>query len=197
MARKATDAAENCEQHAGHVDEGTIWSPFPGVIPIPQEEVEVLGWTRSNDPAVLDSPRIKMTLAERGLENGFPRIYQSSKIRRFSYPERNRPIEPWPNRRAFGDVPKDKYHDFSSALNDEPFYDAPYPHESCPVRKDRPDPNLLSYPVGKMDPREVEEYVGDPTLWFRYDYLSFYTHWSQMCASQYDDKSDKKNTVTT
>jgi hypothetical protein len=43
---------------------------------------------------------------------------------------------------------------------------------------------------GKMDPREVQEYVGNPKKWFKTDYLSFYTHWSEMFVSHCKEKRD-------
>ena len=51
-------------------------------------------------------------------------------------------------------------------------------------------PHPLRFSVGKMDPREVQEYVGHPHKWFKADYLSFYTHWSEMFRSHYDDENE-------
>jgi hypothetical protein len=131
-----------------------------------------------------------MTLAERGLDNGFPLIYHSSHIHQFSYPERTWKIKPWPHPWSFGNGPKDPYHDFSSASNDAPFHHSPF-NDSGLVGNDKLHPNPLRYPVGKMDhQREVQEYVANPKRWFRRDYLSFYTHWLSMCASHYEDKHD-------
>ncbi len=185
---KAAVANSKAEQDvAVGVAKAKIRSPSPEVIP--SDEVQGLEWNRSNDPAVLDAPPIKMTLTERGLNNGFPSFYESSHIRQFAYPERTWKIEPWPHPWTRGNRPKDPYHDFSSASNDAPFHHSPF-DDSGSVGNDELQPNPLHYPVGKMDQREVQEYVDNPKQWFRYDYLSFYTHWSSMCASHYEDKHD-------
>ena len=185
---KAAVANSKVEQDVWvDVAKAKIRSSSPEVIP--SDEVQGLEWNRSNDPAVLDAPPIKMTLTERGLNNGFPSFYESSHIRQFAYPERTWKIEPWPHPWSRGNRPKDPYHDFSSASNDAPFHHSPF-DDSGSVGNDELQPNPLHYPVGKMDQREVQEYVDNPKQWFRYDYLSFYTHWSSMCASHYEDKHD-------
>jgi hypothetical protein len=41
-----------------------------------------------------------------------------------------------------------------------------------------------------MDEREIEEYRSNTIKWFKSDHLSFYTDWSQMYYSRYDDSHD-------
>jgi hypothetical protein len=48
----------------------------------------------------------------------------------------------------------------------------------------------IVFPVRRMDERKVDEYCSNTTKWFKRDHLSFYTDWSQMYDSRYDDSHD-------
>jgi hypothetical protein len=145
--------------------------------PIIVDHHPVINFTRSNDPATLDAPPIMMTVADHGFDSSFGHglglIYPESKMRHFSYPVRQWKIVPWL-----------RCYDQTGRSSEDPFQDL----ETLSHGRNAPHP--LSFPVGKMDPREVKEYVLDSTRWFRTDYLSFYTHWSQRFVSHYDEGHD-------
>ncbi len=139
---------------------------------------ELINWTRSNDPMILDGSPIQSTIGDLGLSGDdtthprFPRMEPGLAIRHFIYPERAKKIVKWLKVYQLAHRPKDPYHDFHPKFNG------------------RSDPHHQRFPVGRMDPREVQEYVGDHEKWFKTDYLSFYTHWSKMFLSHYDDQRD-------
>ena len=140
----------------------------------PEEvDAESLNWTTSNDPAELDAPPIKMTTHDRAHVEGLVEFYPTSKIRHCLFPVRTWEIIPWIKRYDPSDYPGDPFRDFAPAAN-------------CTTHH----PVLHRFPVGRMDEREVEEYRDDPTKWFKHDYLSFYTDWSQMYYSGYEDRHD-------
>ena len=140
----------------------------------PEEvDAESLNWTRSNDPAELDAPPIKMTMPDQAHVDGLVEFYPTSKIRHCLFPERTWEIIPWVKRYDPSDYPDNPFRDFEPAVN-------------CTTQH----PVLHRFPVGRMDEREVEEYRHDPTKWFKHDYLSFYTDWSQMYYSGYEDRHD-------
>jgi hypothetical protein len=147
--------------------------------PIIVDHREVIQFTRSNDPATLDAPPIMMTVADQGLDSSFGHglglIYSNSNMRHFSYPARKWKIVPWLQQ-----------FDQTDGSSEDPFQD----FETLSDGRNVNSPHPLSFPVGKMDPREVKEYVLDSTRWFRTDYLSFYTHWSQRFVSPYDEGHD-------
>jgi hypothetical protein len=128
---------------------------------------ELINWTRSNDPMILDAPPIQLTIGDLGLSEDdtthprFPLMEPGSAILHFIYPERPKQIVKWLKVYQLADQPKDPYHDFHPKFNA------------------RSDSHPQGFPVGRMDPSEVQEYVGDHEKWFKTDYLSFYTHWSK------------------
>jgi hypothetical protein len=85
------------------------------------------------------------------------------------YPERTWEIIPWVKQYNLADDPNDPFGDFHTILS----------HINDPVRH--------RFPVGRMDERKIEEYCSNMIKWFKSDHLSFYTDWSQMYDSRYDD----------
>jgi hypothetical protein len=148
--------------------------------PFPEEVfVEDLNLTRSNDLVELDAPPITMTLADQDHVKGLVAFYTTSKIRHRTYPERTWEIIPWIKRYDLTDNLNDPCGDFHTILS----------HINDPV--------LHPFPVGRMDEREVDEYCSNTTKWFKSDHLSFYTDWSQMYDSRYDDSHDVFSFFTT
>jgi hypothetical protein len=138
--------------------------------PFPEEVfVEDLNLTRSNDLVQLDAPPITMTLADQDHVKGLVAFYTTSKIRHRTYLERTWEIIPWIKRYDLTDNLNDPCGDFHTILS----------HINDPV--------LHRFPVGRMDEREIEEYCSNTIKWFKSDHLSFYTDWSQMYYSRYDD----------
>ncbi len=141
--------------------------------PSPEEVfVEDLNLTRSNDPVELDAPPITMTVADQDHIKGLVAFYPTSKIRHCTYPERTWEIIPWVKQYNLADNLYDPVGDFHTILS----------HIKKPVRH--------RFPVRRMDEREIEEYRSNTIKWFKSDHLSFYTDWSQMYYSSYDDSHD-------
>ncbi len=143
-------------------------SPPPEVVVV--EDLVLKG---SNDPDELDAPLIELTAADVVNLNGRGITYRTWKIRKFAYPERTLDIIPWKSTYDNTHRPKDPFHDFDTSFHY--VADQPHPHR---------------FPVGTMDQREVSEYQKNPNKWFKSDYLSYYTDWSQMFVSHYEDKRD-------
>jgi hypothetical protein len=110
-----------------------------------------------------------MRLADQDHIKGLVAFYPTSKIRHCTYPERTWEIIPWVKRYDLTDNPNDRCGDFQPTIS----------HINNPV--------LHRFPVGRMDEREVDEYRSNTTKWFKSDHLSFYTDWSQIYDSRYDD----------
>jgi hypothetical protein len=121
-----------------------------------------------------------MTLADQAHVNGLVAFYPTLKIRHCTYPKHTWEIIPWVNWYDPTDNPDASYRDFQSAVNCKT-------HDPVPHR----------FPIGRMDEREVEQYPSNPKKWFKSDYLSFYTDWSQMYDSRYDDSHDVFSFFTT
>ena len=102
---------------------------------------ELLTWTRSNDPIILDAPPIQLTMGDLGLSGDetmhprFPLMEPGSTIRHFIYPERPKKIVKWLKLYQLASRPADPYHDFHPKFNA------------------RSDPHPQRFPVGRMDPR--------------------------------------------
>jgi hypothetical protein len=137
--------------------------------PSPEEFVEDLNLTRFNNPVEVDAPPITMTVADQDHIKGLEAFYPTSKIRNCTYPQRTWEIIPWVKQYNLADNPYDPFGDFHTILS----------HTKEPVRH--------RFPVGRMDEREIEEYPSKTIKWFKSDHLSFYTDWSQMYDSRYDD----------
>jgi hypothetical protein len=138
--------------------------------PSPEEVfVEDFNLTRSNDPVELDAPPITMTVADQDQVKRLVAFYPTLKIRHCTYLYRTWEIIPWVERYNLTDNPNDPFGDFHTILS----------HINDPV--------LHRFPVGRMDEREVDKYRSNTTKWFKSDHLSFYTDWSQMYDSRYDD----------
>jgi hypothetical protein len=113
-----------------------------------------------------------MTVANQDHIKGLVAFYPTSKIRHCTYPERTWGIIPWVKQYNLADNAYDPFGDFHTILS----------HAKEPVRH--------RLPVGRMDGRELEEYRSNTIKWFKCDHLSFYTDWSQMYDSRYDDSHD-------
>jgi hypothetical protein len=142
-----------------------------------------LNLTRSNDPVELDAPPITMTVADQDHIKGLVAFYPTSKIRHCTYPERTWKIIHLVKQFNPADNPYDPFGDFHTVL---------LSHTRKPVRHRFPvgrirKPVRHRFPVGRMDEREIEEYRSNTIKWSKSDHLSFYTDWSQMYYSRYDD----------
>jgi hypothetical protein len=114
-----------------------------------------------------------MTVADQDHVKGLVAFYPTSKIRHCTYPERTWGIIPWLKQYNLTNNPNDPFCDFHTILS----------HINDPV--------LHRFPVGRrMDEREIEEYRSNTIKWFKSDHLNFYTNWSQMYDSRYDDSHD-------
>jgi hypothetical protein len=137
--------------------------------PSPEEVfVEDLNLTSSNDPVELDAP----TVADQDHIKGLVAFYPTSKICHCTYPERTWEIIPWVKQYNLADNPYDPFGDFHTILS----------HTNESVRH--------GFPVGRMGELEIEEYCSNTIKWFKSDHLSFYTDWSQMYDSRYNDSHD-------
>jgi hypothetical protein len=146
--------------------------------PSPEEVfVEDLNLTRSNDPVELEVRPITMTVADQDHVKRMVAFYPTSKIRHCTYPERTWEIIPWVKQYNLADNPNDPFGDFHTILS----------HINDPLRH--------QFSVGRMDERKIEEYRSNTIKWFKSDHLSFYTDWSQMYDSCYNDSGEMTSMV--